>query len=60
MKDFNDTAWLHETVWGKWGTDDEVGALNEVGPADVLAAVSLVREGKIYDLETERFKGMPV
>lgn len=60
MKDYNDASWLNENVWGKWGPDDEVGALNEVTQTDVLNALSLVKKGKIYDLETERFKGMPV
>lgn len=33
-----------------WGRGDEVGALNTLGPDDVRAALSLVREGKVYDL----------
>jgi kynurenine formamidase len=33
-----------------WGPDDELGALNTLGPADVRAAASLIREGKVYDL----------
>jgi kynurenine formamidase len=33
-----------------WGKDDEVGALNTLGPDDVKAALSLVRQGKVYDL----------
>jgi kynurenine formamidase len=33
-----------------WGKDDEVGALNTLGSADVKAALSLVREGKVYDM----------
>lgn len=60
MKDYTDASWMTENVWGKWGRDDEVGALNEVTPNDVLRAISFIKEGKIYDLETERFKGMPV
>lgn len=60
MKDYNDSSWLTNNVWGKWGKDDEIGALNEVSPADVVNAVSFIKKGKIYDLETERFKGMPV
>ena len=61
MKDYkNDASWLTENVWNKWGEDDEVGALNDVTSEDVLKAVSLIKEGKIYDLETVRFKGMPV
>jgi kynurenine formamidase len=37
--------------WGKWGADDEVGALNYLGPAEVLAAVALVRSGKVFTLQ---------
>lgn len=55
-----DAKWLEQNKWGHWGADDEVGALNDVTPADVLKAVSLIKAGKIYDLETVRFKGMPV
>lgn len=33
-----------------WGKSDEVGALNTLGPEDVRAAVSLIRQGKVYDL----------
>ncbi|MGY1642618.1 cyclase family protein [Geodermatophilus sp. SYSU D00703] len=34
----------------RWGPDDEAGALNEITPAGVLAAVSLVRSGRVFDL----------
>jgi kynurenine formamidase len=37
--------------WGKWGPDDEVGALNYLGPEQVLAAVRLVRSGKVFTLQ---------
>jgi kynurenine formamidase len=33
-----------------WGKSDEVGALNTLGPDDVKAAMSLVKQGKVYDL----------
>lgn len=59
MKDYKDNSWLKNNVWGKWGKDDEVGALNEVSAVDILTAASLIKEGKVYDLETVRFKGMP-
>jgi kynurenine formamidase len=39
------------TNWGKWGPDDEVGALNYLGPNEVLAAVRLVRSGKVFTLQ---------
>ncbi|HYO19148.1 MAG TPA: cyclase family protein [Dermatophilaceae bacterium] len=34
----------------RYGADDEAGALNEITPAKVLEAVSLVRTGQIHDL----------
>jgi kynurenine formamidase len=34
----------------RWGPDDSAGALNEITPATVLAAVSLVRTGRVHDL----------
>jgi kynurenine formamidase len=39
------------TNWGKWGDDDEVGALNYLGPEQVLAAVRLVSKGKVFTLQ---------
>jgi kynurenine formamidase len=34
----------------RYGAADQAGALNEITPAKVLEAVSLVRTGKVYDL----------
>jgi kynurenine formamidase len=34
----------------RWGPDDQAGALNEITPAKVLEAVTLVRRGRVYDL----------
>jgi kynurenine formamidase len=34
----------------RWGPDDEAGALNEITPSGVVAAASLVRRGRVYDL----------
>jgi kynurenine formamidase len=39
------------TNWGKWGPDDEVGALNYLGPEQVLAAVGLVSSGRVFTLQ---------
>jgi kynurenine formamidase len=39
------------TNWGKWGADDEVGALNYLGPEQVLTAVKLVSSGKVFTLQ---------
>ena len=33
------------TNWGRWGADDEIGALNLITPAKRLEAVALVEEG---------------
>jgi kynurenine formamidase len=40
------------TAWwpSRWGPGDQAGALNEITPATVVAAVSLVRQGRVYDL----------
>jgi kynurenine formamidase len=38
------------TNWGRWGPDDEIGVLNEIGPADLLAAVACVRQGRVFTL----------
>ncbi|MCW2501296.1 MAG: putative secreted metal-dependent cyclase [Frankiales bacterium] len=37
--------------WGKWGPDDEVGALNYLGPEQVLAAAQLIQTGKVFTLQ---------
>jgi len=37
--------------WGRWGDDDEVGALNYLGAENVLQAVKLIRTGKVFTLQ---------
>lgn len=37
--------------WGKWGPDDEVGALNYLTPGTVVAAATEVRQGKVFTLQ---------
>ena len=44
----------------EWGPDDERGALNRITPAKVLEAVSLIKEGKIYQLGRVYEAGMPL
>jgi kynurenine formamidase len=34
--------------WGRWGTDDEVGALNFLTSTEVLRGVRSVRQGKVF------------
>jgi kynurenine formamidase len=36
--------------WGKWGTADELGTLNYITPAKIVAAAALVRQGKVFSL----------
>jgi kynurenine formamidase len=42
------------------GREGEVGPVGDLGPADILAALGSVKAGLIYDLEVERFRGMPL
>jgi kynurenine formamidase len=43
----NDTT----TWWpSKYGADDQAGALNEITPSKLLAAIGLVRRGLVFDL----------
>jgi kynurenine formamidase len=37
--------------WGRWGDDDEVGALNFLTPASVVAAAVLIRRGAVFTLQ---------
>ncbi len=60
MKKYKDDSWVKVNRWGQWGENDELGVMNELSPEQVLKAVAMIKKGKIYDLETERFKGMPV
>ena len=44
-------GWVKGKGWGWiWGKDDELGALNSTGPQTRLAALQLVKAGKVYDL----------
>jgi kynurenine formamidase len=40
------------TAWwpSRYGADDQAGALNQIGPDQVLDAVRLVRRGRVFDL----------
>lgn len=39
------------TNWGRWGPDDEVGALNFLTGAEVLRGVREVRDGNVFTLQ---------
>src|SRR5688572_11095324 len=53
-------GWTKGKGWGPWDKEDEIGALNAMTPATIKAALSLVKEGKVYDLginyDAESFK----
>ncbi|MGH3383881.1 MAG: cyclase family protein [Nocardioidaceae bacterium] len=51
---------MSREAWGRWGSDDEVGALNQVGPEQRLAAVSMVSEGRVVSLAQPLGRSTPV
>lgn len=50
------------SVWwpSEWGPEDQRGAANRITPAKVLQAVSLIEEGRIYQLGRVYEEGMPL
>ena len=36
--------------WGRWGTEDHIGALNLITPEVILNAAGLIKKGKVYSL----------
>ncbi len=51
---------MSREAWGLWGDTDEIGALNLVGPQQILKAASLVRQGKVVSLAQPLSKKTPV
>lgn len=47
-------------AWGRWGENDEIGALNLVGSSQIMAATNLVRQGKVISLAQPLSKKTPV
>jgi kynurenine formamidase len=41
---------MSKEAWGRWGTGDERGALNFIGPEQVQRAAALVRTGQVISL----------
>lgn len=41
---------MSREAWGRWGAEDEIGALNLVGPEQRRAAVSTVVDGQVISL----------
>ncbi|WP_175782884.1 cyclase family protein [Burkholderia anthina] len=50
------------TNWGKWGPDDEVGALNYLQAEQVMRGIGAVRQGKTFTLQVDigHAKGEPL
>jgi hypothetical protein len=44
----------------KYGADDILGAMNLITPETILAALSIVRKGVVYDLSHDLDQDMPV
>ena len=44
----------------KWGADDELGAVNHMGPETVLRAAGLIREGRVIELGQVLSSDMPL
>lgn len=42
-----------------WGPDDQIGTLNLMSDASRLAVLTRIASGRVYDLSTEYFVGMP-
>ncbi len=49
LKDINAAAERLKN-WGRWGADDEIGALNNISPRDIVNAARLIRKGKVFSL----------
>ncbi len=47
-------------AWGRWGAEDEAGAPNGIGPAEVRRAAALVRAGRVIALAQPLHERMPV
>lgn len=47
-------------AWGRWGDDDEIGALRSIGADQVRAAAGLVASGRVLSLAQPLSTGMPV
>jgi len=44
----------------RWGADDVLGAMNLITPKSIVAALSLVKKGKVYDLSHVLHHEIPV
>lgn len=51
---------MAEEAWGRWGKEDERGALNYIGTPEVLRATGLVKTGKVLSLAQPLSPDTPV
>jgi kynurenine formamidase len=51
---------MSKEAWGRWGADDERGALNFIGPEQVKRAAALVRTGQVVGLSQPLSPKTPV
>ena len=49
-KEAVDEAFKTLSNWGRWGKDDQIGTLNHVSPADIVAAAKLIKRGQAFAL----------
>lgn len=51
---------MAQEAWGRWGAEDECGALNTIGPNEVRRAATLVRSGRVFALAQPISQQTPV
>jgi kynurenine formamidase len=51
---------MAQEAWGLWGAQDEMGAPNRIGAAEVQRAAALVRSGQVIPLAQPLHAAMPV
>lgn len=51
---------MAEEAWGRWGAQDERGALNLIGAEQVRSAAALVKSGEVFALAQPVSQRMPV
>src|SRR5262247_4040298 len=45
-----DEAFKELSNWGRWGKGDQIGTLNHITPAEIVAAGKLIKRGKSFAL----------
>jgi len=51
---------MAQEAWGRWGSEDEIGAPNLIGPEQVRLAAALVRTGQVISLAQPISDRLPV